>query len=428
MSVALLTGGSDKPYALGLASALAAAGIDIDFIGSDELDCPEVREIPRLTFLNARGNQSERVPYPTKVARILAYYARLLRYAATEDTPILHILWNNKFELFDRTALMLYYRMMGKRIVLTAHNVNGAARDGKDTWVNRASLRVQYRLCDHVFVHTDAMKRQLVSEFGMPGHRVTIIPFGINDTIPKTGLTAEAARQRLGLPAGERVLLFFGQIAPYKGLEYLIGALAALSEDGEDVHLLIAGKVKRGHEDYWRGVQNSMLRSGLAALVTQRIQFIPDEEVEIYFKAADAVALPYVDIFQSGVPFLAFSFGVPVIATDVGSLKEDVTSDTGFLCKPSNPVDLARAIAEFFKSPLYTEHDVVRLRIRRLIAQRHSWATVAARVTAVYKSQANGSGESSSERSSVQQEAASGSKAAIHEICRGASARGDRQR
>jgi D-inositol-3-phosphate glycosyltransferase len=384
ISIALLTGGGDKPYALGLASALAAGGVAIDFIGSDELDCPQVRSIPRLTFLNARGNQSENAPYSVKIARILTYYGRLLRYAATRGTPILHILWNNKFELFDRTALMLYYRIVGKRVVLTAHNVNAAARDRKDTWVNRASLRTQYRLCDHVFVHTAAMKRQLVTEFGVAERRVTVIPFGINDTIPKTGLTSEGARRRLGLPEGERVLLFFGRIGPYKGLEYLIEALATISKDGECARLIIAGKVKRGSEAYWRGVQASISRSGLDPLVIQRIEFIPDDEVEVYFKAADAVVIPYVDIFQSGVPFLAFSFGLPVIATDVGSLREDVTRDTGLLCRPCDPADLARAIREFYGSGLRRDPAAAAVRIRQLATERHSWGIVADRTEAVY--------------------------------------------
>jgi D-inositol-3-phosphate glycosyltransferase len=386
ISIALLTGGSDKPYALGLASALAAGGVAIEFIGSDELECPQVRDIPGLTFLNARGNQSENAPYSAKVARILTYYSRLLRYAATRGAPILHILWNNRFELFDRTALMLYYRIVGKRIVLTAHNVNAAARDRKDTWVNRASLRIQYRLCDHVFVHTAAMKRQLVTEFGVAERRVTVVPFGINDTVPRTGLTSEGARRRLGLPPTGRVLLFFGRIGPYKGLEYLIEALAALSNDEECPRLLIAGKVKRGSEEYWRKVQSSISRSGLEPLVIQHIQFISDDEVEVYFKAADAVVIPYVDIFQSGVPFLAFSFGLPVIATDVGSLREDVTSDTGLLCRPCDPGDLVRAIREFYGSGLHRDSAAAAVRIREVASERHSWRIVAERTTAVYAS------------------------------------------
>src|SRR5213593_4490132 len=99
-TIALLTGGSDKPYALGLASALTSRGLVVDFIGSDELNCPDVHAIPRLRFLNLRGDQREDAPFRDKARRIIVYYARLLRYVAGAQAPILHILWNNKFELF----------------------------------------------------------------------------------------------------------------------------------------------------------------------------------------------------------------------------------------------------------------------------------------------------------------------------------------
>jgi D-inositol-3-phosphate glycosyltransferase len=383
-AIALLTGGSDKPYALGLAGALAARGVQVDFVGSNELDCPEVHAIRDLRFLNLRGDQREDVPFRTKFSRIVLYYARLVRFAARARPTILHILWNNKFELFDRTVLMAYYRCLGNRVILTAHNVNMAARNGKDSWLNRTSLRIQYRLCHQVFVHTDAMKHQLVAEFAVPSDRVTVIPFGINDTIPKTGLTRAAARQQLGIGERERVLLFFGQIAPYKGLEYLVEAIALLARRGERIRLLIAGKVKRGSEDYWSRIQQTISDSGIAAHVDQIVRFIPDDQVEPYFKATDALAMPYVDIFQSGVPFLAFSFGLPVIATDVGSLSEDVTSETGLLCRPKDPADLARVITDFFQSALYQNSSDTGTRIRRLAEERHSWEIVSDRTLAVY--------------------------------------------
>jgi D-inositol-3-phosphate glycosyltransferase len=383
-SVSLLTGGSDKPYAIGLASALSAEQMAVEFVGSNELDCPEARQIPGLTFLNLRGDQREDASISAKVTRIFAYYARLVRYAATARPPILHILWNNRFEIFDRTLLMMYYRLVGKRVVMTAHNVNMAARNGTDTWLNRVSLRIQYRLCDHVFVHTDAMKRQLVSDFGVPEDRATVIPFGINDTIPKSGLTREAARRSFGIEPHERTLLFFGQIAPYKGLEYLIDALALLAKRGERVRLIIGGKVKRGSEEYWSANARRIHELDLATQVVQKIRFIPDEEVEPYFKAADAVVIPYVDIFQSGVPFLAFSFGLPVIATDVGSLREDVASETGLLCRPRDAHDLARAISDFYRGSLFLKADHCRPTIRRIAGERHSWSTVAERTIRVY--------------------------------------------
>jgi len=82
VSVALLTGGGDRPYAFGLATALIAQGAGFDFIGSDELDFPELHGIDGISFLNLRGNQRPDVGLLEKIGCIAAYYGRLLRYAA----------------------------------------------------------------------------------------------------------------------------------------------------------------------------------------------------------------------------------------------------------------------------------------------------------------------------------------------------------
>src|SRR5438034_502215 len=153
-NVALLTGGDDKNYAIGLTLGLVSLGIGVDYIGSDRVDGPELHHAPGINFLNLRGDQREDVSLQKKALRILIYYVRLLRYAATARPRIFHILWNNKFELFDRTLLMVYYKLLGKKILFTAHNVNAGKRDGNDTWLNRLSLRIQYRFVDHIFVHT----------------------------------------------------------------------------------------------------------------------------------------------------------------------------------------------------------------------------------------------------------------------------------
>src|SRR6185369_5709657 len=100
ISVGLLTGGDDKSYALGLTESLVARGVSVDFIGSDKLDGPELHNTPRIRFLNLRGDQRENVPRSRKAVRVLTYYVRLLKYAATAQPRIFHILWNNKFEWF----------------------------------------------------------------------------------------------------------------------------------------------------------------------------------------------------------------------------------------------------------------------------------------------------------------------------------------
>ena len=173
--VALLTGGGDKPYALGMAAALTSAGIHVDFVGSDDLSVPELLANPRLNFLNLRGDQREDASTKAKVLRVLKYYARLIGYAAKAKPRLFHILWNNKFQLFDCTLLMLYYKLLSKRVVFTAHNVNAGKRDRNDSWLNRISLKIQYSLCDHVFVHTDGMKSEMTSEFRIPESKVSVI-------------------------------------------------------------------------------------------------------------------------------------------------------------------------------------------------------------------------------------------------------------
>ena len=187
--MALLTGGSDKPYVFGLTTSLTSKGAALDLIGSDELNCPEFHGQPGVTFLKLRGDQRPDASFVRKVSRVSMYYAKLIRYAATAEPRIFHILWNNRFESFDRTLLMLYYKLLGKRIVLTAHNVNAGRRDAKDTRLNRLTLGIQYRLADRIFVHTEKMKRELIEEFSVQGSRVTVIPFGINNSVPNTSLT-----------------------------------------------------------------------------------------------------------------------------------------------------------------------------------------------------------------------------------------------
>src|SRR6202043_640122 len=97
----------------------------------------------------------------------------------------------------------------------------------------------------------------------------------------------------------------------------------------------------------------------------QKIEFVPDGETELYFKAADVLVLPYTHIFQSGVLFLGYNFGLPVIASDVGSLKEDIVEGkSGFVCKPRDPADLVKRIEDYFSSELYQQLAMRRQDIR----------------------------------------------------------------
>jgi glycosyltransferase involved in cell wall biosynthesis len=381
VSVALLTGGSDKHYVYGLSTTLGARGAAIDLIGSDELDEPELHATPGVNFINLRGDQRPGANLPSKVIRVSAYYAKLIRYAAISKAKIFHILWNNKFELLDRTILALYYKLLGKRIVLS-HNVNIDRRDGKDTRLSRLTLQIQYGLADHIFVHTDKMKSELIGEFGVTGTRVTIIPFGINNAVPRTNLSSSEARRRLGIRDSDKAILFFGKIGPYKGLDYLIAAFQETLARRDDYRLIIVGSPRAGSEQYWRAIREEIQKD---ARILVRAEFIPDDEIEIYFKATDILVLPYRHIYQSGVLFLGYSFGLPVLAADVGSLKEEIVEgETGFVFKPDDPADLGKAIDRYFASDLYANLRYRREKIQAFANRRHSWDTVGDLTMQVY--------------------------------------------
>jgi glycosyltransferase involved in cell wall biosynthesis len=377
LEIGLLTGCKDRPYVFGLATALASQDVHADIIASDEIDSPELHNT-WLRFLNFRGSHNPNATFAGKLSKEIAYYFALVRYVARSSPKILHILWNNKFELFDRTILMLYYKALGKKIAFTAHNVNQGQRDAKDSWLNRVTLGVQYRLCDHIFVHTLKMKEELCRHFPVAEGAVTVIPFPINNASPDTKLTSAEAKRRLGLKDDEKAILFFGRVRPYKGTEYLLEAFRILANKQANYRLIIAGEPIKGCEEYREEIQSVVKRDFGRGQVMLRMQFIPDDDVEVYFKAADVLVLPYKEIFQSGVLFLAYAFGLPVVATDVGSFREEIVEgDTGFLCEAGDPADMARAIEGYFASDLYANLSARRQEIKDFANAHHSWDAVA---------------------------------------------------
>lgn len=385
MKVSLLTGGGDKPYAIGLVDALVSKGVTVDFIGNDEMSNAEIVAQKNVIFLNLRGDQNPAASIIEKISRVLIYYWRLLKYATTTDSTLFHILWLNKFLLFDRTLLNVYYKLLGKQLVFTAHNIDEKERDGGNHFLNRLSLKILYTLMDHIFVHTTKMKSQLIREFKIKEDKVTVIPFGINNTIPTSHLTKAEARAELQLRDQEKVLLFFGNIAPYKGLEYVIEAIDRLRNKEDTFRLIIAGRIKEC-QPYWERLQRFIENHNLSNYIIKKIEYIPDEEVEVFFKSSDVLLLPYKFIYQSGVLFLSYSFGLPVIATDVGSLREEIIEgETGFICKPEDPQDLSKKIDLYFKSELFKNLEKNQKIIKQYANERYSWDKVGEITYGVYK-------------------------------------------
>jgi glycosyltransferase involved in cell wall biosynthesis len=372
--VTLLTGGHDIQYALGLLSGLINRDMIIEFIGNNVMEKYNLSKHPDVKFYNLRGDQSPGASLIKKAFRVIGYYSRLITYTTRTDSKIFHILWLNKFLYFDRTLLNIYYKILGKRIIYTAHDLNYRKLVGRDTLLNRITLWTLYTIVDRIIVQTNKMKHELVQDFHVNESKIKVIQFGIHNILPETDLTTYQAREQLNLHNNTKVLLFFGNIAPYKGIEYLFFALDNLKTNYSDLKLVIAGRIKVGCDDYWTQLKEIIQERNLQDRILKRIEFIPDNEVEIYFKAADVLILPYKYIFQSGLIFTSYRFGLPVIATDVGELRDLIhEGKTGLICKPQNSIDLANQIINFYNGDLYKSLARNRTNIIRYGQENFSW-------------------------------------------------------
>jgi glycosyltransferase involved in cell wall biosynthesis len=388
MKVVLLTGGKDGHYARGLTRALTANGMRIELVGGREemLGPGDVRG-GSVALHDFVGKQDPHASQIMKIARVCAYFVRLFVFAAVTDARLFHILWFRRFARLERILVVAYLRLLRKKVVFTAHNVDDRARDGAKTHLaDRLSLRFLYRAADHLLVHTGAMKEELTSAFDIAPSKVTVVPLGINDVVPAALVTHAEARQQLAVRLDARVLLFFGNIAPYKGVEDLIRALAELVPDDDRFIAIIAGPIRnRGAEAYYRDIERLIIDLGLAKHVMKETRHIPDEQAGLFFKAADVSILPYRRVYQSGVLGLSYAQGLPVIAADVGAMRDDIVDgETGLLFRPGDAGDLAAKIRSFFASSMYRDRDVRERMIAAHGATRFSWSENAERTVSVY--------------------------------------------
>jgi glycosyltransferase involved in cell wall biosynthesis len=182
----------------------------------------------------------------------------------------------------------------------------------------------------------------------LPKHRIAGTTHPPYDVFSRTPLARVEARARLGLAAGEPVLLFFGFVRRYKGLRNLIRALAQVREQ-LPARLLVIGEFWEDERPYRELVQ----QLGLADAVEFHNTYVPNEELAVYFSAADVVVLPYLEATQSGVAQIALGFEKPVIATSVGGMAETIEDgQTGLIVPPADNDALSAAIVRFFHEGL----------------------------------------------------------------------------
>jgi glycosyltransferase involved in cell wall biosynthesis len=235
----------------------------------------------------------------------------------------------------------LVRRFTATRVMFICHNVFPHERSA----IDRALVRLALTQGQFFIVQSEKdfndLKRLL------PGAHVRRTVHPIYEALALAGMvTAEEAKRELRLEGN--VLLFFGFVREYKGLKYLLRAMPQVM--GEiDAHLLVVGEFWDDKSSYL----NLIGELGIAQAVTIVDRYIPNEELGLYFAAADVVVLPYVDATQSGVTQLAYGFEKPVITTLVGGIPEVVKAgETGLIVPPQDSEALGEAIVRYFEEDL----------------------------------------------------------------------------
>lgn len=385
MKITIIYSGVENSYLVGLVSGLSnLSHLKIDVIDSDN-SIGKFDDLTNVNFLNYRGSLEPGVGSLAKVNRILKYYLRLIIYAYKTDSKLLHIQWMNKFIYFDRTILNLYYKILGKKLIFTAHNINAKKRNNRDNILNRLSLMAHYKLMDHIIVHNNKMKEELINEFNISKQKVSVISFGLNVKAPQIVVSKQQAISYLGLPENKKYILFFGGIINYKGLDVLINAFKLMLESDNSYHLIIAGNPRE--QEYFQQIEKLLNEIKIDENCTRHFKYIPDLDIPYYFYAADCCVLPYKSIFQSGVHTLSYAYGLPVIASDVGSFKDDdvLENETGFIFKPLDHHDLKMTLIKYFKSPLYLQLPQTRIHINNWAQKKYSWIEIGKKTSSLYQ-------------------------------------------
>jgi glycosyltransferase involved in cell wall biosynthesis len=247
--------------------------------------------------------------------------------------------WNPFFGLAFGTIVNLLNLVSNSKICFLCHNV----MPHESTVVDRILSKYAFLRSNYFIVHSDEDRRHLLSMKPRAVVRKNVHPtlsiFGDFAAYGKI-----QARTELGIPPDKKTLLFFGLIRPYKGLKYLIQAMADVTRSIDCV-LLVVGEFYESKEEYLSLIRQLRLEEHIVI----RDEYVKNEVVSLYFSSADVVVLPYVTATQSGIVQIAFGLKKPVITTNVGGLPEAVEDGkTGFLVDPASPQKLAEAILKFY--------------------------------------------------------------------------------
>jgi glycosyltransferase involved in cell wall biosynthesis len=359
------------PYDHALASALASAGAQVELITSEfaygEVPPPEGYAVSRRFYRHARGPAGSRRRRAAKLAEHVPDMLALRSHVRGAD--LVHFQWLD-VQWLDRWLLP------DRPLVLTAHDLlPREPRLGQA----RAQRRL-YEAVDAVIAHSEYGRAQLVERLGLAPERVHVVHHGAFEHLarrPAAPLPAELAGTRA------LVVLFFGLLRPYKGVEVLLEAWRELLRRP-------AGGSGLPRAELWIVGRPRMALSALRAAAPPGVRFVPrfvsDAELPAYFRRADIVVLPYLRTERfdfSGVLATALAFAKPVVVSDIGGFGEVARAGGARLVGPGDAAALAGALGELLCDPEARRR--LSAGAAALAAGPYSWAASAERTLALYR-------------------------------------------
>jgi len=357
------------PYDHALCRALAAAGAEVELFTSHFAYGPVApaegytrRELFYRAARFAPGSSVQRA------AKLAEHVPDMLRYRrAARAADIVHFQWLTVQHVDGHLLPSRRSASGGRRpLVLSAHDV--LPREPRPGQL--AAQRRLYERFDAVVVHSEHGRARLSGELGIDPDRVHVIPHGVFAHLADVPQSA-AAGGRAPFQTEKPVVLCFGLMRPYKGIDVLLQAWRGI----EDAELWVAGMPR-------------MDITHLRAIAPPNVRFVPrfitDPELPAYFQRADLVVLPYREIDQSGVLFTALAFGKPLLLSDVGGFPEVAATGAARTVPAGDPVALHEALQELLGDPAALA--AMAARAREAAQGQYGWGTIATRTLDLYRS------------------------------------------
>jgi glycosyltransferase involved in cell wall biosynthesis len=360
------------PYDLALAGAIQAKGRHVRLVGQAG-DPSHVGPLHHGHFYPVLASPlGRRLPGGTvrliKGACHGVDMLRLYRWLVAIDAGIVHFQWS-PLPIIDRWTIGFLRRRLP--VVLTWHDSKPYQGESWLMGQGHASLLQTFNA---IIVHTKQAEGR-VAAMGINPSLVYRIPHGLLGRVANPAAYPASSSDR-----GRLVVLQFGKIKPYKGVDLLLEALTLVPEHlRERLDVRIVGKP---YMDTAR-LEQFVHANGLDRCVTWRFEFVSEDEEELLFAEADAIVLPYRDIDASGVAMSAIARGVPILATAIAGFRELFEEEGGArLVPPGDAVGLATAVTDWINAPEQLDALAEGMHLRR--AGIPSWNEIARLHLAVY--------------------------------------------